>query len=449
MFQHTAKPAAEQTEARAALFADQCYEFLRPLLVELHTVLDRRLVQTLLGLVLAVLLHRHSTHGLLLSELGGYLLAPAHAPAGTKRLSRLLHSTRWSSTALVHFLWQAADRRVQTLTAQHDTPLVIWDESVLEKPESLHLEGLGPVRSLKAARLKRIKPGYFNPPGGRPIAVPGWHWLAVLVLGTRGAPTLATLRWWTGRGERSENKLTVKREVLTAVWRRWGSTVIHVWDRDFANHLWLRLVGIYSLRFIVRWKKRTYLRDPQGRKRPTWQITRGKRSVDHRYLRDARRRCVRRVGLYFTPVYEVDTYAKRWLVVARPGGGREPWYLITSEEVQTAEQGWRIVLAYARRWQIEMSIRFDKSELAFASVQVRTWEARSKLLLITALAYAFLLSLLGPPWETFRLWLLAHWCHRTGKWSREVSAPLYRLRSALARLWLDYPPPFLVRLNSG
>ena len=45
------------------------------------------------------------------------------------------------------------------------TALVIWDESVIEKPESIALEGLGPVRSSKAARLKRIKPDYFNPPG--------------------------------------------------------------------------------------------------------------------------------------------------------------------------------------------------------------------------------------------------------------------------------------------
>lgn len=47
--------------------------------------------------------------------------------------------------------------------AADKTALVIWDESVIEKPESIALEGLGPVRSSKAARLKRIKPGYFNP----------------------------------------------------------------------------------------------------------------------------------------------------------------------------------------------------------------------------------------------------------------------------------------------
>lgn len=55
--------------------------------------------------------------------------------------------------------------------------LAIWDESVLEKAESLQLEGLCAVRSSKARRLKRIKLGFFNPPGGRPIFVPGYHWL--------------------------------------------------------------------------------------------------------------------------------------------------------------------------------------------------------------------------------------------------------------------------------
>jgi len=31
-------------------------------------------------------------------------------------------------------------------------------------------------------------------------------------------------------------------------------------------------------------------------------------------------------------------------------------------------------------------------------------------------------------------WLLCNWHHRTGKWSLDLKAPLYRLRSALSRL---------------
>ena len=81
-------------------------------------------------------------------------------------------------------------------------------------------------------------------------------------------------------------------------------------------------------------------------------------------------------------------------MVSRPGYGRKPWYLITTEPVPTAEQAWQIVFAYARRWQIEMSLRFTKSEMAFESPRLIKWESRLKFLLIASLAYAFLLSLL-------------------------------------------------------
>ncbi len=450
MFQDTPKAFPTQNSAdRATLLADACYAFVKPLLVELHTVLDRRLIANLLQLIFVILRHRHTATGLLLSELGGHLLSPAQAPAGTKRLSRLLHSERWTSETVLRFLWHIADQRVQTLLAEHETPLVVWDESVLEKPESLKLEGLCPVRSSKAARLKRIKPGYFNPPGGRPICVPGWNWLAVLVMGQTGTPTLANLAWWTTRGERAETKRTVEYRLLKEVWQAWGWKVLHIWDRGFAGLTWLRVATIYQLHWVLRWPKAQHLRGLVGQVHPAWQLTRGKRSWGHRQIWDARRRCWRRVSVMAVPVYDLATDAKRWLVVARPGGGREPWYLLTTEPVESEAQAWRVVFAYARRWQVELTIRFDKSELAFASLRVREWQACCKLWSITALAYAFLLSLLAPLFQHLCQWLLRHWCHRTGKWSREVSAPLYRLRSALSRLWLAHPPCASVPLNSG
>jgi hypothetical protein len=52
------------------------------------------------------------------------------------------------------------------------------------------------------------------------------------------------------------------------------------------------------------------------------------------------------------------------------------------------------VFAYARRWQIEMTWRYSKSELTFESLQLWTWERREKFLLLAILPYAFLLSLL-------------------------------------------------------
>jgi hypothetical protein len=96
-------------------------------------------------------------------------------------------------------------------------------------------------------------------------------------------------------------------------------------------------------------------------------------------------------------------------------------------------QAWAVVRACARRWQVEMTWRSRKAELAMESPRLWFWHKRLKLLLLVALAYAFLLTLLDPLVEPLRRRLLRYWCHRTGKRSQGISAPLYRLRSALSR----------------
>jgi hypothetical protein len=52
-----------------------------------------------------------------------------------------------------------------------------------------------------------------------------------------------------------------------------------------------------------------------------------------------------------------------WLVVCQRLG-RTPWYLLTAEPVTTDADAWRIVFAYMHRWHIELTWRFNKSELA-------------------------------------------------------------------------------------
>lgn len=129
------------------------------------------------------------------------------------------------------------------------------------------------------------------------------------------------------------------------------------------------------------------------------------------------------------------------LVVCR-SQGRSPWYLLTAEPITTDEQAWGVVFAYMRRWQIELSWKYEKSELAFQSPRVYEGEAREKLLLLATLAYAFLLSLLNAGTEPLRLWLMRYYCHRTGRRCRDAKVPLTRLRCALSRLWQDHPPNF-------
>jgi hypothetical protein len=426
---------------------NRCWEFLKPFLKELHKQVDRRLVKTMMDLVIIILRHRDRNHGLLLSELGDHLMGGGRGPAGVKRIASLLHSLKWESVLILNYLWKRANEKVKELIGQKEAAYVIWDESVLEKAESLKAEGLCAVRSTKAARLKRIKPGYFNPPTERPIFVPGFNWLQLLVTGLKGAPVLAHLCWWTTRGEKASKKRVEEGQILKKVAKMWGRKVIHIWDRGFAGSPWTTLALDQHLRFILRWNKSYHLIGPDGRKHEVWKISCGERSWEYRMIWDTRRRCLRKTGVIALPVRLPEDDRQLFLVVSRPGYGRKPWYLITTEPVITAEQAWQIVFAYARRWQIEMSLRFTKSEMAFESPRLRAWEARLKFLLIASLAYAFLLSLLLH--TDFLFNLISRYCHRTGKWSRNLSAPLYRLRLAISRLCLLFRPHSLPSLISG
>jgi len=187
--------------------------FLRPLLVQLDAQIDRRLVRTFARTVDAILCFRNRPHGLLLSELGAYLLDPEHALAGTKRLSNLLRCSKWSSHLMEQYLWKQATDHLLELEAQEEEALLLWDESVLEKPESLANPDLGSVRSSKAHRLTRIKPGFYRPPS-RPSFVPGFQWIGLALAGLSGVPTLAALHWWTNRGERKSDKRTEEASLL-------------------------------------------------------------------------------------------------------------------------------------------------------------------------------------------------------------------------------------------
>lgn len=437
--------AAEQSQ----VLAQQLEDFVAPLLVTLDKRLDKRLVRTFLRSLLAILTFRHSRYGLLLSELGAYITSPDKAPAGTKRLSNLLRSPRWRYWYIGRFLWQRADVFVQQQAQETETTLVVWDESVVEKAESIALEGLCPVRSSQAARLKRIKPGYFNPPGGRPVFVPGMQWMTLLVLGMSGPPVVAAMQWWTTRGKFASQKRPTAVQLLHRCAYAWKQHVIHVWDRGFANGPWLGQAFRFQVRFIVRWKTQQKLVDAKG-KRNAWKITRGKRSLDHRLIWDTRRRCWRKTGILYAAVTQPD-YPDQplFLVVSRPGKGRKPWYLLTNEALQSVDDAWRIVFAYARRWQVEITYRYAKTELAMESPRLWSWQNRLKLMMMVALVYAFLLSLLDSRLEALRHALLRHWCHRTGKRYRVFTIPLYRLRSALSRLWLSYPPDFTFRWQTS
>jgi hypothetical protein len=90
----------QESELLSQELAQMLETFLSPLLLVLDRLLDKRLVRTLVQCCVAIIRFRNTQQGLLLSELGSYMqgysgLSP-HAPAGTKRLSNLLRSLKWS-----------------------------------------------------------------------------------------------------------------------------------------------------------------------------------------------------------------------------------------------------------------------------------------------------------------------------------------------------------------
>jgi hypothetical protein len=177
-------------------------QFFAPLGVVLDAYLDKRLVRTLLELMVSLIQLRHREAGVLLSELGVMLLSPQQGPAGNKRISRMLHSPNWGAWLIEHFLERRAHQHVEALEKQGQEALMLHDGSELEKPESVRVEGLCPVRSAKGRRLSRPRPKVqcISPTAGAPILVPGIHWHAAVLIGLKGLPSVAKMRYWTSRG---------------------------------------------------------------------------------------------------------------------------------------------------------------------------------------------------------------------------------------------------------
>jgi hypothetical protein len=427
-------------------YARNFFQFLEPLVRELDVTVDKRPLRTLVQTVEALLVFRERAHGLLLSELGD-AMDGLGGGGGTKRLSTLIHHQGWKARQIDEYLLQRADEQVEQWEVAGEDGLLIWDGTVLEKPESLKAEGLCAVRSSKAKRLTHVKKGYYHPPSA-PIFVPGLHGIGLLLAGRadrQGPAQLVTLRWWTSRGPMASWEKDENCKLLRLASQRWGRKLIHVFDRGYASSPWLGALRGFDSRFLLRWKTRNHLIDAQGVKQVAWKIARGKRGLAPRTLFDAVHRRNVEGSVLFFPVTHPDYPDWSLTLVVGRRKGAEPWYLLTNEKVQTAEDAWKIVLAYARRWQVEMAFRNLKSEMAIQSVRVYDWEGRLKLLGMATLAYAFLMNMMGKASRTARDWLIDYACHRTGEHLRDVELPFTRLRIALSKLWLAYPCCFVRR----
>jgi hypothetical protein len=165
-----------------------------------------------------------------------------------------------------------------------------------------------------------------------------------------------------------------------------GQSLIQVVDRGYAGAPWLEPMSRAGVRFVLRWRGHYHLQDVLGSERWACRWAMGKKTKDHRLIWDAHQHADERNGVLWTPVRHWAYAGPLWLLVSRKGAHHTPSYLLTDEPADHPRQAWRIVLAYARRWQIEMTWRFSKSELAMESPRLWFWENRLKLLAVVSLA---------------------------------------------------------------
>jgi len=423
--------------------AQMLENFLSPLLLVLDTLLDKRLVRTFVQCCVAIIRFRNSKQGLLLSELGSYLDGyrgfSGKATAGTKRVGNLIRSIKWTVASLDQYLVEEADKEVKRLKQEGKRILCIWDGSVLEKPESSTAEGLCPVISSKAKRLQRSRKGLvFNMPAARPVMVAGMHWTGALIAGMEGTIHIALMSWWTTKGDYATKLRAQEEELLRRCVRKWGDILVHVFDRGYASGPWIQLLQSFRVPFVLRWIKKHYFFDAKGLEKKLWQIGQGKKYFEQKLIYDVQSGIKLPCALWWAPVRHASYEYQLYLVKVRVR--KKIWYLITNEPVKTASQAWTIVFTYKRRWQIEISFRYGKCELAMESPRVWAFENRLKLLGIVTMVYAFLLHLLHPMRKELLQAVLHLKCHRTGKRCKKTLTPLYRLRWAISRLWEKCPP---------
>jgi Transposase DDE domain len=417
--------------------------YLSPLLLVLDQLLDKRLVRTLVQVCVAIIRFRNNKQGLLLSELGSYLTGyqgeTVNAPAGTKRISNLLRSLKWSVLQIDRYLLDEAGKEVKKLREQGKRILCIWDGSVLEKPESSKIEGLCPVVSSKAKRLHRSRKGLvFNFPPKKAITVTGMQWTGALIAGMEGMIKVALMSWWTTKGDHATNLREQEEAMLRKCVRQWGEILLHIFDRGYASGPWIQLLQSLRVKFVIRWKKGHFFFNVNGEKKKLWQIGQGKKYLAHKQIHDPHTGEKMPCDIWWAPVWHAAYTYQLYVIKVRVK--KKVWYLITNEQIRTENQAWEIVFAYRRRWQIETSFRYGKCELAMESPRLWFFENRLKLLGIVTLVYAFLLHLIDPAYRLLVESVLRLKCHRTGKRCREVIAPLYRVRWAISRLWGDSHP---------
>ena len=435
------KSKSKKLEAKdkASKFIKHAVDYIGPLVNSLREKLDKRLTYTVFDSFIGMLQFRDRTNSLLLSELGAYVNGPEHAPAGTKLISNLLRDNNWAHKDVQDFLLEKTKEKLNEEGKEGKRWLLHWDESVIEKPESLKLEGLCSVHSSKGARLTHIRPGFYKKYPR--INVPGFEWSAGVLSSLSDRPTITCMNWWTKRGKYRDERNNVLYRMLdqsSQMIKQTQAEVWHVFDRGYANRTTLDyMINHFQQQFIVRWKSNLLLVNEKGEEKHTYRHSLGKKVMSTRKVWDKERKEWKKVGILYIPVHDPEINEKQlYLVIVRDKKkGRSPIYFLTDVQIDTVGMAWSILKSYMKRWDVEQVFRFGKTAMGIQSPRLWFWENRLKLLMLVTVVMDFVLTLLSD-YRKFARKLIDRWCPRTGKRQKKTFLPLYRLRLAIS--WLIY-----------
>ena len=429
------------TTKKAPQIVKQSTNYLSPLIKKFQSKIDKRFSYTFYDAFYGLLSHRDKTNSLLLSELGGYINGPQHAPAGTKRLSNLLACESWNHEWIEKELLEKSKERLSKKGAEGKRWLMHWDDSVIEKPESWRTEGLCSVKSSKGLRLTKLKPGYYQK--AQYISVPGYEWSACVLSSEKDAPTICQMKWWTKRGKHKEDSANILYRMLaqtSEMIKQTQAEVWHVFDRGYANYRTLDyLIKYFEEQFIIRWKSNFKLENEKGVIAQTYRHSLGKKATSTRWVWDKERKEKRHVKILYTPVKVPDSelnHKQLYLVIARDAKqGRPPIYFLTDIPIDTNGMAWAVFFSYMKRWDIEQVFRFGKTAMGMESPRLWFFDRTLKLLALVTLVMDFILSMVAHH-KSFARSLIDKWCPRTGNRQKKTFLPIYRLRLAIALLIL-------------
>ena len=410
----------------------QSQTYLSSLEKALSKKIDDRFVRTFYNLFIAILMFRNRPMGLLLSELGGFITGFSSAPAGTKRIGRLLGCEKWTHQSIDDFFFTRGKQRITDLSTSSKRPLLLWDDSRIEKSESSFLGGLCSVFSSKAQRLTRIRPGFFNPPSKR-ICTTGYKWTGVMLSALGEVPSVFNMTWWTTRGKHKEHGTNIIYRMLRKIHQQIGSAALHVFDRGYANADMLEWLINFKQDFLIRWKSNHLFVNEQGEIKKIYNIARSYKAKASKQVRDKERKKLKTITIAWAPIIHPEFPDNQlYLIIIRDKHyTNSPMYLITSIPILNVKTAWEMCFSYIHRWEIEQSFRCCKSELSMESPRLWFFDRTLKLLAIVSLVYDFLLRMLGN-WKPWTRQLFATWCHRTGNRYRKAAIPIYRLRAAIS-----------------